>query len=236
MTLFFPEHRMTSLQRLFLLLLVIAGCIYCKVGAASDFLQNIQAQNAEAMVMLSSLLHDRNGGWKIVGEKDGVTVERRYLDPGSYVAESDRVKSGKHACVRSVGFIKAPAEAVFNLFIDNSRVSEYNEHCIELKDIAEVHRHPTGRHWTKISWARSPKYGPMKARDFSSVVNFNIYPNGTFIILNRPAYHSATEPTNQYVRATILLAANVIEPIESDKCKFTQIAHINPGKSISIVI
>ena len=80
--------------------------------------------------------------------------------------------------------------------------------------------------------ACSPKYGPLvKARDFSTVVNFNRFSNGTFIILNRPAYHQSTPPTKKFVRATILLAANVIEPIGSDrkKCLVTQIAHVNPG-------
>jgi hypothetical protein len=130
------------------LLFFILACIY---SGASEIFQNVQSQNEEAMSMLSELLQDKDG-WQLVGKKDGVTVERRYLDPGSYVAESDRVKSGKHACVRSKGTINAPAQAVFDLFVDNTRVSEYNEHCSELKDVAEVHRDHTGRQWTKISW------------------------------------------------------------------------------------
>ena len=112
----------------------------------------------------------------------------------------------------------------------NDRVSEYNEHCVKVHDVADVTKQGIGsRQWTKIAWACSPKYGPLKARDFSSVVHYNKYQNGTYVILNRPAYHSDTKPTNKYVRATILLAANVIEPLSQDSCRVTQIAHVNPG-------
>ena len=76
-----------------------------------------------------------------------------------------------------------------------------------------------------------PNYGPMKARDFVSIVNYRKYDNGTYIILNRPAYHPEYPPSNKFVRATVLLAGNIIEPYGIDKkqTKVTQIAQINPG-------
>ena len=38
----------------------------------------------------------------------------------------DSSKGAKHACVKSSGIINAPAEKVFKLFADNSRVKGYN--------------------------------------------------------------------------------------------------------------
>jgi hypothetical protein len=74
-----------------------------------------------------------------------------------------------------------------------------------------------------------PKYGPLKARDFLSVVSFFRFDNGTNIILNRPAYHDDYPPSKEYVRATILLAGNIIEPYGRNQTKLTTIAHVNPG-------
>jgi hypothetical protein len=77
-----------------------------------------------------------------------------------------------------------------------------------------------------------PKYGPFKARDFASVVNFKKFQNGTFMIINRPAYHPNYPPTSKYVRATTLLVGNIIEPVRSGDMEYTrltQVAHVNPG-------
>ena len=38
----------------------------------------------------------------------------------------------------------------------------------------------------------------MKARDFSSVVHYNKFSNGTYVILNRPAYHPDTRATDNF--------------------------------------
>jgi hypothetical protein len=73
-----------------------------------------------------------------VNEKDGVSVERRALSSGSFVDPVDREKGSKHACVRSKGVLHAPAQSVFDLFIDNDRVDEYNEHCVEVRDVMDV--------------------------------------------------------------------------------------------------
>ena len=78
-----------------------------------------------------------------------------------------------------------------------------------------------------------PSYGPFKARDYVSVVNFKKFNNGTFMITNRPAYHPDFPPSSKYVRATLLLVGNIIEPIlgkeNEQHTRLTQVAHINPG-------
>ena len=108
--------------------------------------------------------------------------------------------------------------------MDNSRVKGYNEHCEDIRDIEYMNGKSS-----KITWASGPKYGPFKARDFVSVVHYINYPNGTSIILNRPAYHAKYPSSSKYVRATILLAGNVVEPYGNGQTLLTQIAHINPG-------
>ena len=96
-------------------------------------------------------------------------------------------------------FTQAPPESVLSLFLDNSRVREYNEHCSLLKDVYTFSKKIGSSSWSKISWAASPKYPlGLKARDFVSVVNFIKYSNGTAIILNRPAYHPKYSPSKSY--------------------------------------
>jgi hypothetical protein len=166
-----------------------------------------------------------------VAVKDNVIVERRFLPAGSYVSREDAQKGGKHACVRTSGIIDCEPDKVFHLFVDNNLVPKYNEHVKQLKDIHQYPRSKDSKVWTKITWSSGPSYGPFKARDFVSVVNYQKFDNGTYLILNRPAYHPAYPPNKNFVRATILLAGSMIQPYGSNgkQTKFTQIAHINPG-------
>lgn len=194
------------------------------------FFSRVEKDNKAAFDMLSYLMTTKQG-WSSVGTNQGVTVERRNLKPGPFVDKADAAKAGKHACVKSTGLLNCNAESVFRLFMDRSRVGEYNEHVTELRD---VHYFPKkgNDNFSKITWACGPNYGPFKARDFISVVHFQKYANGTYVILNRPAYHSDWKPNpDKYVRATVLLAGNVIEPRGPDgkQCFLTQIAHVNPG-------
>ena len=99
-----------------------------------------------------------------------------------------------------------------------------------MKDIKHFSNPNVKNKWTKITWAFGPKYGPFKPRDFCSVVHYIKYSNGTSVILNRPSYDANCAPTSKYVRATILLAANIIKPYGNGQTHVTQIAHVNPGK------
>jgi hypothetical protein len=205
-----------------------------KVSVKDSFFDKVEEHNKEAASLLMQLCSTKTG-WEHVNTKDGVRVERRTLPAGSFVDASDAEKGSKHACVKSTGIVKVSPDAVFDLFVDNTRVSEYNEHCKEMRDVQlfpkKLGMNPTENSWTKISWASSPKYGPFKPRDFCSVVNFRRFRNGTSVIINRPAYHPKYPPSKKFVRATILLAGNVLEPYGPDgtQCKITQIAHVNPG-------
>ena len=189
----------------------------------NKFIDNIDDDNIDAIKLLNAIISSKDG-WEYVNMKDDVTVEKRFLPAGKFVDSKDAAKGSKHACIKSSGILKANAEDVYNLFLDNSRVSEYNEHCEVVKDIEYYPKKNT-----KIVWASSPKYGPFKARDFCSIVHYIKSPGGKYIILNRPAYHPSYPPSSKFVRATILLAANIIEPCGKNCSKLTQIAHVNPG-------
>lgn len=167
-----------------------------------------------------------------VNSKDGVTVHKKYLhDSPLYLQPQDINAGKKHAIVKSSGIIAASPKSVFDLFLNNRRVKEYNEHCEVVRDVLQYPKH-NHDNWCKIAWAASPKYGVFRAREFCSVVAYFVHSsNGTYYILNRPAYLSKCPQSDKYVRATILLAGNIIEPYgaHGNQTRFTQIAHINPG-------
>eukprot|EP01041_Mallomonas_annulata_P003116 gene3116-6123_t len=190
--------------------------------------KRLDEENKEALGILNGLMGDSTG-WKFVSDNQNVIVEKRFLPPGKFVDKKDAAKGSKHACVKASGIIDAPPESVFELFIDNSRVQEYNEHCTQMHDVMQFPKSSDSKTWTKLTWACGPKYGPFKPRDFCSVVHYIKYSNGTSVILNRPAYDIKCAPTKDYVRATILLAANVIKPYGNGQTHITQIAHVNPG-------
>jgi len=177
-------------------------------------------------------------GWTPVTIRNGVKVLKRFLRAGSFVNAKDSIKGEKHVCVKSFGEINAPSDVVFQMFVDKLKVKEYNEHIIAMKDCVEFPKSTnimTGiTSWTKFTWSSTPSYGPFKPRDFFSVVHFRKLPNGSYLILNRPAYHSSvnkiiSSSKEKYLRATILLAGNIITPIGKNRSKLTMIAHVNPG-------
>ncbi len=208
--------------------------------ADAVFIENLEAHNEEAYELVMALQRSEGNGWKhVVTTPNGVTVEKRQMPTGSFTIDSDAAAGKKHAGVKTTGTIKAPPEEVFNLFINNDRVNEYNEHIVKIEDVENVmppestrDRNGKGLRWTKMAWSSSPRYGPLKARDFLSVVNFHKRDDGSYVIINRPGYLTKYPVTNRYARATVLLAGNIIEPHPmhpNDWTSLTQIAHVNPG-------
>jgi hypothetical protein len=193
-----------------------------------SFLDKIDSDNAVALLTLQAIFRS-NSTWTFVGEKDGVYVERCTLPAGSFVSATDAARGSKHACIKSSGVVDAPPEKIYQLFLDNSRVKEYNEHCKEVRDVHFFPKPRLAHAFSKISYAISPPYGPFKARDFCSIVYCEQHRNGGYLIMNRPAYLNAYPPKAGFVRATILLAGNVIEPYGKRQSKVTVIAHVNPG-------
>lgn len=227
-------NRKCGMGKFWTLIVFLSILIICSSYKHSNsYFNRVEQHNKEALELLNSINYNQED-WTDVSNKNGVHVQRRYLKAGSFVSKADAMAGQKHACIKATGIIKnISPDTLFQLFLDNSRVSEYNEHCIHVKD---VHYFPSKNKnsWSKLTWAVGPKYGPFKPRDFCSFVNYNKYTNGTRIVLNRPGYHDSYKPNpNKHVRATVLLAANIMEPYyDKDvglSTKYTQIAHVNPG-------
>lgn len=201
------------------------------------FIEKLDEDNQEAYDLVMELQKSTGSGWKhVVTTSRGVTVERRKMPTGTFTIASDAAAGAKHAGVKSTGVIKAPPEKIFSLFINNDRVREYNEHIVQVVDVDGVvpvqkTEAKSPKQWTKLAWSSSPKYGPLKARDFLSVVHFHKRDDGSYVIINRPGYLSSYPVVKKFARATVLLAGNVIEPHPSnpDWSSVTQIAHVNPG-------
>ena len=201
------------------------------------FIDKLDQDNAEAYDLVMELQKKTCSVWKhVVTTSNGITVERCKMPTGSYVMDTDASAGAKHAGVKTTGVIRAPPAKIFNLFINNDRVKEYNEHIVKVRDVdgvipAQKSESKKSKHWTKIAWSSSPKYGPLKARDFVSVVNFHERDDGSYVIINRPAYLSSYPVVKKYTRATVLLAGNIIEPHPQHAgwSMVTQVAHVNPG-------
>lgn len=174
-----------------------------------------------------------SSGWQPVvttGDEYPVRVWKKKILPGTYVANGavDEEAATKFACIKATAVILAPPQEVYKLFLDNSRVSEYNEHCAKLEDVEYLSKD------TKIAWSATNPYdsfGITKARDFLTMVHYRRLPDGTRIVVNRPVVHPARPAGGTYQRAELMLAGNVIRPVKGhpDKTELTLITHINPG-------
>jgi len=196
-----------------------------------NFLSNIDKDNIDALHKLYYLLNS-NDGWYNIGTKKGVKVERRYLIPsGSFISNVDVSKGSKHACIKSTAILDISPDHVFNLLADSKRAREYNDHININRDVIYLPRLSNSTNWTKCTWAATGKIGIFKARDFLTVAHFTRYDNGTSIMLNRPAYLNSYPATDKYVRATVLLAGNIIQPygLHGNQTHLTMLAQINPG-------
>eukprot|EP00752_Nemacystus_decipiens_P013075 g11564.t1 len=225
-----------------------------KPNARQAALQHkLQTENDASVEAVLALIE--SDGWAIVASKPGVTVFRTFVQPtpsfstncdrdgrnntsqadgdggisrsSCYEGQSvaDQKAAAKFACMKVVGTIDANADDVYELFRDNERVHEYNENCVEIRDLEWLSSD------TKISWSATRRVGPLQARDFVTVVHYRNLEDGTKIVINRPAEHPDARPGKTYVRAQILRAANIMRPNAQDPTKtdFINVMHINPG-------
>lgn len=84
---------------------------------------------------------------------------------------------------------------------------------------------------TKVVWAASAPIFPFKPRDFCTVVHIRQLKDGTFVVLNRATKHPDVPVLPNYVRGSIVLGANIIQPIpgKSNMCRLTMITQVDPG-------
>ena len=117
------------------------------------FIKAVAKDNKIAMDLVENLLNSK-GGWIFVNEKDGVFVEKRFHKAGPFVSKEDASKGSKHAIVKSVGIIDATPQSVFELFEDNSRVTEYNEHVVYIKDVLYLSKPPPKANKKPCAWSK----------------------------------------------------------------------------------
>lgn len=99
------------------------------------------------------------GGRHIIATAAAAAVapaEASAVGGGSGGGEEAAGKAPQFACVKATAILSVPPEVVYLLFADNSRVSEYNEHCREVRDLEILSQD------TKITWAASGRMGPFK--------------------------------------------------------------------------
>ncbi|CAM9941580.1 unnamed protein product [Phaeothamnion confervicola] len=183
-------------------------------------------------------------GWESVVQVKGIVVTKKVLPPPSHdggditaaaataAADNDgqppivdEAAAAKFACVKAVATLNARAEDLYALFLTNDRVHEFNENCEGVEDLEYLT--PT----TKVTWAWTPRYGPFKARDFVTVVNYRRLADGTFAVVNRPVDHPKVPRGGRFLRAEILIASNLMRQNSKDSrlTDFVTIAHVNPG-------
>ena len=195
----------------------------------------LHSHNDEALHLLyrTSL---QSHAWNALPSDDIVLHKRRFESdtPPSFLSDADKLAFRRHECIRGIGIVNAPPEIIFEAFRDNAKILEFNSNIQGIRDIFAFPIRVTedSATWTKVSWSKaSPKNIPfVKSREFYSIVSFTKFKNGTYVIVNRPAYPLGKSKDSQSVRGSLLLSGNIIEPYQN-RTKITQIIHINPGGS-----
>eukprot|EP01035_Chromulina_nebulosa_P018524 gene18524-24242_t len=163
------------------------------------------------------LIDKSDRGWTLIRSEDGIDVYRKFFGNGPV--------ANKYACVKCSAIINSSLPNVYALFENDDRVREYNTFVEFSRDIEMVAEN------TKVVWTASPPIFPFKARDFCTVVHHRKLKDGTIIVLNRPYLHPNAPLTSKYVRASIILGANIMQPIpnQPNKCKLTMLTQLDPG-------
>lgn len=181
-----------------------------------DILQNVQ-----------NALH-QDSLWELINESDGVKVWRTFVDIKGMNSNGRGSAANDVAVIRSEAILNSSPQKVYSLFMDNSRVHEYNDNCVELHDIEYLNSN------TKVNWCATGKFGPFKARDFVTAVHFRELvqeksSHGVgYVSIASNIEHSKLPPTTNYVRSQIQLAATLMMPIpgQPNKTKFVQVTQV----------
>lgn len=228
------------------------------VGGTKQIEDDIHAANSAGLNHSIRIIE--GGNWVEVANSSNppIKVFKKHLHPHEAVSDAtqgsvDPHKASKFAVVMASGTIDADVDTVsrklfarmgisicqlsasyttfqvYELFRSNDRVSEYNEHCAEAVDLGVLIEGEGSGH-TKVSWARTPRVGPFRSRDFVTAVTYVTLSDGTKAVINRPVEHASTPSTN-CVRAEILTATNLMRrnPSDPTKTDIISLTHINPG-------
>jgi hypothetical protein len=193
--------------------------LYDDLVARKESTLYAEAMNDKVLRRVLACLDETEAdGWEFVGETQGVRVHRKNLP-----ALDGRLS--KFACVKATGVIDASPDTILRLFEDNLRVPEYNKFYAEGRDLEAINEN------TKVVWAASPPMFFFKPRDFCTVVHYRRLQDGTVCVVNRGAEHPDAPRTDKYVRAEILMGANIIQPVpgKPKQTLFTIVTQVDPG-------
>lgn len=162
-----------------------------KAVASQNRWSNVDQTNDDLMEKLFKIANESD--WEEVRRLDSIRISRKKLPAGVTFGGGDAKRGEKFYVVKVTATIDAPAEKLFNLFLDNSRVPEYNEHCRQLRDLEQIGKN------TKISHSVTGRFagGLLKARDFVARVHHRTLRDGTYVVLNSPEVHEDAEKTSQ---------------------------------------
>mmetsp|Transcript_51791 Transcript_51791/g.105408 ORF Transcript_51791/g.105408 Transcript_51791/m.105408 type:complete len:518 (+) Transcript_51791:192-1745(+) len=163
-----------------------------------------------------------DSSWESVSDEGGLTVWRKYFSKDTAFAGKNIGSAAKFACVKARSVIDAPLETVYELFLDNTRVQEYNEYCKDVVDLewldqsTKVTHSFTGRPWS---------------RDFVTRVHYRSLGEDARIVVSRAEDHPLAQEMGGYTRMEMALGANIMQrcPDDPSKTEFTLITHVNPG-------
>jgi len=175
-------------------------------------------QQADILLHSVSKALEDDSIWLKLVDKDGVSVWRSNTDVKNYssclkTSSNDEVQD--FATIRSEAIMTASPKEVYDLFMDNNRVHEYNDNCKELEDLEILCNN--ANMIAKINWSATGKMGPFAARDFVTLVTFKPLDdkeNSSFVSLAVHVDHPKLAPTrNGYVRSQIQLAATFMHAV-----------------------
>ena len=121
-----------------------------------------------------------------------------------------------------------PSQA-YTLFIDDSRVSEYNANCAELEDLVQLSQTATSQ--TKVNWCATSRFGPFKARDFLTLVHNRDLGGAYASVACNVELPSLCPAKQNYVRSQIQLSASFMRPLPGGK---TEVREFNLQRIYSI--
>lgn len=172
--------------------------------------------------------------WTEVNHQDGVTVWKTDVDVKNLLPHhrhhhptsttSTTQEDTDATTVKSEAMLNASPLHVYTLLNDDDRVHEYNDNCVELRDLEFLSTD------SKINWSATSRFGPFSARDFVTLVSFKyLGPEDGYLSLAISVDHPTLAPVKEgYVRSQIQLAATFMRPVpgEPDRTKFVQVMQV----------
>ncbi|GMH58022.1 hypothetical protein TrRE_jg796, partial [Triparma retinervis] len=171
------------------------------------------------------LAFDTPSIWSPCSQSSKVTVWKTYVDilKGS--------GTDGMPCIKAVTVLDRSPSECFELFRDDKRVSEYNDNCRELEDVARISSPPDGE--VKVNWCATGRFGPFERRDFTTVVRNEAVDGGEGGYLSVATAiemegYGGLGRRKGYVRSRIVLSASFMKPVEGEggKCEFWQLTKV----------